>query len=188
MNYLYGWNPVAEFILDEFEELGIPVKGVVIDDRYIDDTAYPKDVNVIASSNVSFNYGDEVINCLGYKELGQRLILGERLLSLGVLRSFVSKKANVHFSSSIGVGTILLGEVVIERRCDIGRHCLFWGGSRVCHDSVLGHGVFIASGSIIGGACTVGDMCTLGFNSSMREKSNMPNRTKVGANRFWRPN
>lgn len=187
MNYLYGWNPVTEFILDEFMEQGTPVHGVVIDDEYLHSSSHPKDLKVFAASGVVFEPSDAVISCLGYKDLMQRIRVGERLLKMGVLKSFISGKAQVHPTAAIGIGTVLVGDVVIERGCHIGRHGLFWGGSRICHDSTLGSGVFLASGSVVGGGCTVGSACSLGFNSSMKQKSSMPEGTKVGANCFWNP-
>ncbi len=187
MNYLFGWNSIAEFILDEFMDLGLGIQGVVIDDFYISKISLPAGIRVIASSKVVYHRGDKVINCLGYKNLHQRILIGEYLRDLGVLASFVSKKASVHSSTHIGVGTVLVGDVVIERGCDIGKHSLFWGGSRVCHDSAIGEGVFLASGVIIGGGSKVGQACSFGFNSSMREKSSIPAGAKVGANSFWRP-
>jgi NDP-sugar pyrophosphorylase family protein len=187
MNYLYGWNPVAEFILDELMEQGSPVHGVVIDDEYLYSSPRPKHLSVFSASSIAFEQNDTVINCLGYRDLMQRIRVGERLLKIGILKSFFSRKAQIHPSVAIGVGTVLVGDVVIERGSEIGKHGLFWGGSRICHDSTLGHGVFLASGSVVGGGCTVGSACSLGFNSSMKEKSSMPDGTKVGANRFWKP-
>ena len=186
MIYLYGWNSIAEFILDEFKGLGVSVAGVVVDDAYLGELEQVKHANLMASSRIAFVSGDNVINCIGYKDLDLRIRIGERLLAQGVLRSFISIKSQVHTTTTVDFGTVLLGNVEIERCCEIGKHCLFWGGSRICHDSVIGSGVFLAAGSIIGGASTVGDMCSLGFNSSMREKTTMPERTKVGANRYWR--
>ncbi len=188
MNYLFGWNAVAEFVVDEFTSLGIPIHGILIEDSYIYRVPLKTTLPVFASSSISFKSKDKVINCLGYKNLEHRIRIGEYLLRLGVLTSFISTKAQVHPSTRIGLGTILVGDVIIEKGCEIGNHGLFWGGSRICHDSKLESGVFLASGSIIGGECNVGQVCSLGFNSSMREKSSMPNGTKVGANFFWRPN
>jgi NDP-sugar pyrophosphorylase family protein len=187
MNYLFGWNPVAEFVLDEFAASGISIHGVVMDDAYIGNTTCPNDLPIHKLSSISFKSEDSVINCLGYKDLERRIQIGELLLRLGVLKSFISRHAQVHPSTLIREGAVLVGDVVIERNCEIGKHGLLWGGSRICHDSTLQAGVFLASGSIIGGGCTVGQTCSLGFNSSMREKSYMPNGTKVGANHFWRP-
>ena len=187
MNYLYGWNPVAAFVLDELSASGIVIDGIVMDDVFIDNTPSIPDFPIYAISRISFKKEDSVINCLGYKDLKQRIRVGDFLLSLGVLKSFISKKADIHPSASIDSGAVLMGDVVIERGCEIGKHGLFWGGSRICHDSKLGPGVFLASGSIIGGHCRVGQSCSLGFNSSMKEKSSMPEGTKVGANRVWRP-
>ncbi len=187
MIYLYGWNPVAEFIHDEFMELGLSLNGVVIDPDYLHHSPRPGHLPVFAASAIVFEPIDTVINCLGYKNLSRRIKVGERLLEMGVLRSFVSQKAQVHPTVAIGAGTVLVGDVVIERGCEIGKHGLFWGGSRICHDSKLDAGVFLASGSVVGGGCTVGATCSLGFNSSMKEKSSMPEGTNVGANRFWKP-
>jgi len=187
MNYLYGWNPVAEFVQDELMELGLFLHGVVMDDEYVNHSPHPEHLTVFAASAIVFEPKDTVINCLGYKDLTRRIKVGERLLEMGVLRSYISQKAQVHRSAAIGAGTVLVGDVVIERGCEIGKHSLFWGGSRICHDSKLGAGVFLASGSVVGGGCKVGATCSLGFNSSMKEKSSMSEGTKVGANRFWKP-
>jgi hypothetical protein len=187
MNYLYGWNSVAEFVLDELTESGNFIDGIVMDDAFIKHAPYISGLNFYPISHISFTTEDSVINCLGYKDLEQRIRIGDILLGLGVLKSFISKKADIHPSARIDSGVILMGDVVIERGCKIGKHGLFWGGSRICHDSKLEPGVFLASGSIIGGGCCVGQSCSLGFNSSMKEKSSMPKGTKVGANRFWQP-
>jgi len=187
MNYLYGWNSVAEFVLDELTASGIFIDGIVMDDVFIEHGPLISGLTFYAISSISFKTEDSVINCLGYNDLEQRIRIGDILLSLGVLKSFISKKADVHHSTRIDSGVVLMGDVVIERGCEIGKHGLFWGGSRICHDSKLEPGVFLASGSIVGGHWSVGKCCSLGFNSSMKEKSSMPEGTKVGANRFWRP-
>lgn len=187
MNYLFGWNSVAEFIADELQASGAPVDGVIVDDAYIQQLTPPVGIRIIPASSIRLEPGHTVINCLGYHDLGRRIEVGEHLKSCNVLRTFVSEQARLHPSSTVGNGAILLGDVVVERSCRIGEHSLLWGGSRVCHDSVVGRGVFMAAGAIVGGICIVGDESSIGFNSSMREKSTMPARTKVGANRFWRP-
>lgn len=187
MKYLYGWNSVSEFIYDELSESGYKLDGVIVDDQYHLSSPHTECLPIISSSKVKLSSNDQVINCLGYKNLSRRVEVGELLFSVGALQGFTSKHAKVHPTSIIGPGSILLGDVTIERKATIGKHCLLWGGSRICHDSNLGHGVFMASGSIIGGGCTIGHESTFGFNSSMREKSIMPNKTTVGANRFWHP-
>jgi NDP-sugar pyrophosphorylase family protein len=187
MNFLYGWNSISEFILDEYLEQGIPVEGIVLDDLYFKNIGSVPNIRFFRRSEICLSPNDRVVNCLGYRDLRRRNELGEFLLAAGVLTEFVSRHARVHDTASIGSGSILLGDVVLERHSTIGSHCLLWGGSRVCHDSVLGDSVFLASGSIVGGLCTIGSMSSVGFNSSTREKSTMPSGTRVGANRFWRP-
>ena len=76
MNYLYGWNPVAEFIIDEFIERGTTVHGVVIDDEYLHSSPHPKHLRVFTASGIIFEQNDVVINCLGYKDLMQLIVTG----------------------------------------------------------------------------------------------------------------
>jgi hypothetical protein len=187
MNYLFGWNPVAEFVLDEFRELNVPVEAVLVDDSCFDPNLPAGGLRVMPVSAVDLQAGrDTVVNCLGYRDLDRRLEVGEFLERMGVSTAFVSRRANVAPSSVIGIGCVLLGDVVVERACVIGGHALLWGGSRVCHDSHIGKAVFMASGSVVGGFCDIGSRSAIGFNSSVKEKSSMPPGTRTGANRFWR--
>lgn len=186
MNYLFGWNPVAEFVLDEFRERNVSVEAVLVDDSFFDPNVPAGCLPVMPVSAVDLQAGrDAVINCLGYSNLDRRLQVGEFLEIRGVSTTFVSRRANVAASSVIGIGCVLLGDVVVERACVIGEHSLLWGGSRVCHDSHTGKAVFMASGSIVGGFCDIGSRSAIGFNSSVKERSLMPPGTRTGANRFW---
>jgi predicted acyltransferase (DUF342 family) len=184
MNYLFGWNPVAEFIVEELIAQGVHIDGIVIDDDYFADR--PKHIGreVYSFGKMEFGPSDTVINCLGYRNLHRRIMVGDLLSSAGVLKSFVSSEAKLYPGCMVGLGAVLLGNVIVERNSVIGEHSLLWGGARVCHDSQIGRGVFMASGAIVGGQCKVGDTCTIGFNSSVKENSHLRMGTHVGANRF----
>lgn len=184
MNYLFGWNPVAEFIVDELDALGARISGIIVDDPYF--SGRPQDIGyeVFSLGKVAFGPTDSVFNCLGYRNLVRRIEIGDYLKSAGVLKGFVSCEAKLYPGAKVGAGVVLLGNVIVERNSVIGEHCLLWGGARVCHDSRIGRGVFMASGSIVGGQCDIGDICTIGFNSSVKEKSRLRTGTQVGANRF----
>lgn len=184
MNYLYGWNPVAEFIVDEFAAVGGHIDGIVVDDSYFSGGLQHIGHDVFPLGKIAFGPRDTVLNCLGYRNLVRRIEIGDYLNSAGVLRSFVSRDAKLYPGSRVELGAVLLGDVIVERNSVIGEHCLLWGGARVCHDSRVGRGVFMASGSIVGGQCVIGDACTIGFNSSVKEKSRLRGGTRIGANRF----
>lgn len=184
MNYLFGWNPVAEFIVDELAAQGARIDGIIVDDAYLSGRPLNIGLEVFSLGKVTFSPTDSVFNCLGYRNLVRRIEVGDYLKSAGVLTSFVSREAKLYPGSKVEPGAVLLGNVIVERNSVIGEHCLLWGGARVCHDSRLGRGVFMASGAIVGGQCDIGDTCTIGFNSSVKEKSRLRTGTRVGANRF----
>lgn len=185
MIYLFGWNPVAEFIADELTALGEKVDGVVVDERYLENHQPDIGYRVYPIGAMRFNSQDIVYNCLGYRSLSRRIDIGDHLESIGVLRSFISRDSLIYPGCNIRSGTTLVGNVIIERNCVIGEHCLLWGGARICHDSRIGRGVFMAAGSIVGGQCEIGDTASIGFNSSVKEKSCLPSGVSVGANRFY---
>lgn len=186
MIYLFGWNPVAQIILDQLEDQRISVAGIIVDDAFADATDTDGMLPVIPASRIELGHSVKVINCLGYRDLVRRVAIGHWLQSTDSLISFISPEAKIHRRAVIGTGAVLLGDVVIERAAQIEPHALLWGGSRVCHDSIVGEGVFLASGSIIGGGCTIGARSTLGFNASVKQGSHLPPNTKVQANAFWK--
>lgn len=183
MIFIFGWNPVAEFIIDELSEASINIDGIIIDDDRISKRDN-YDFETIPFSKIQLNTNDTVYNCIGYRELQRRVEVGEILEKTGCLKSFISIKSSISRSAKIGNGVILLGDVVIERNSIIGSHSLLWGGSRVCHDASIGDGCFMASGSILGGFATLGSLSSIGFNTSVKEKCSVPPASKLGANRF----
>lgn len=186
MLYLFGWNSLSKVIISALNEESIEVDGVVMSDDYIsEDIKNNCEFKIYSLNSITFNKGDEVINCLGYKDLNKRKIIGEKLLGLKVLRSFISQKADVSKSAKILHGAILLGNVTIESDAIVGNHSIIWGGARVCHGAHLGDAVFMASGSIVGGNSTLGNFVKIGFNSAIRQETTVPDGTSIGACNYY---
>lgn len=185
MIYLFGNNSVAESIYDELTSSGVTVNSIVVDDEYIDINSRSSLLEVLPFSKLKLCEDDVIINCVGYSNLKLRVEIGQRFEKTGSLGTFISKSANIANTVTVAKGSVILGNATIERNVVIGKSCLIWGGARICHDSVLENGVFLAAGSIVGGGCIVGGYTSVGFNSSIKEYSVVPSETKVGANRFF---
>lgn len=189
MIYLFGNNSIAENIYDELCSLNKDVCSIIVDDEfYSEDFNHRIKLKITRYSEITFSKDDTVYNCFGYSDLRRRLKIGDRLHQLNILGTFVSLNANIASSVSLAPGTVILGNSTIERNVTVGHSCLLWGGARVCHDTVLKAGVFLASGSVVGGCCEVGEFSSVGFNSSVKEHCIVPSGTKVGANRFFNGN
>ena len=187
MLYLFGWNAISHLIIDELYDKSILINGIIMDKSFItDDIVNNCKYKIFDFNQMQFNIGDTVINCLGYKDLFRRKIVGEKLLALNVLKSHISAKADVSSSAKISDGVILLGNVTIEANAFIGSHSIIWGGARVCHDAHLGSSVFMAAGSILGGYSTIGDFGKIGFNSAIKQETIVPNNTIIGACSYYK--
>ena len=187
MLYLFGWNAISQLIIDELYEKSISIDGVIMDKNFItDDIVNNCNYKIYDFNQIQFNANDSVINCLGYKDLSRRKIVGEKLLALNVLKSYISAKADISSSARVSDGVILLGNVTIEANAFIGSHSIIWGGARVCHDAHLGSSVFMAAGSIIGGYSTIGDCGKIGFNSAIKQGITVPHNTIIGACRYYK--
>ena len=84
-------------------------------------------------------------------------------------RAFVSPSARV------GVGTVLLANVVICAAAVVGDHVMVLPNSVISHDTVVEDYCTIASGVCVSGRCVVRQGSYLGSNSSIREN------TEIGA-------
>ena len=152
----------------------------------INDVGFRDRDDVTVYEEIDFSVDDLIINCVGYKDLSARVKVGQDLRDCPArLTTFISSRAIVYPGVEVGLGSVLLGDVVIERGCAIGDHCLLWGGARVCHDATLGQGVFLAAGSIVGGFAVVGDCCALGFNAVVRDSARLPPGTRLKALNYF---
>lgn len=83
--------------------------------------------------------------------------------------------------ATIGEGSVLFAQTVVNADAKIGRGAIINTASSVDHDSVLGDFVHISPGARLAGNTHVGDFSWVGIGSCTREGSTIGNHCIVGA-------
>lgn len=172
MIYLFGANSISQAIAEELEKSGTEFL-ILIDQRYSSGVSFEASSKLVYTERVSFNIGDRLINCLGYRNLQNREAITQRYKNLGVLSSYISPDASTCKSSVISLGAVILSGASIERGATIEEGAIIWGGARVCHDALVGNHSFVAAGAIIGGYSKIPPYSKIGFNSVIEDHADL---------------
>ena len=98
------------------------------------------------------------------------------------LASYVSSKANVYDTLSLGENCLFLEDVTIQPFAKVGNDVIIWNGSHICHHSVIEDHCFIASHVVVSGGSSVGKNCFIGMNSAIRDCIKVGDHCLIGAN------
>jgi len=106
--------------------------------------------------------------CLGYKHLGLKTQLIDRLVELGRdVPCFVHPNAYVHPSVKLGAGSVIYAGCTVDRNTTIGRGVLLNIGVVVAHDGAIADGCWFGPGVTLSGHVTVGATSFLGSGSTV---------------------
>ena len=90
-------------------------------------------------------------------------------------KSVISKYA------SIGEGTIIMANVVVNSYAHIGECCILNTASTVDHDCFIDHGVHICPGVNLAGGVKIGKFTMIGIGSQLKEGINIGSNVVAGA-------
>ncbi len=117
--------------------------------------------------------------------------LGEPSLRERVARTYASK--GLHFATlvhpsavvgpacSLGEGTVLMAQAVLETHVNVGDHALLNVGCSIAHNGTLGACCSLGPGVRLAGWVTLGDRCDLGVGCCVRPRVTLGPDTRVGA-------
>jgi UDP-3-O-[3-hydroxymyristoyl] glucosamine N-acyltransferase len=88
--------------------------------------------------------------------------------------------------TSIGRGTQILANAVINSSARIGAFCIINTGAIIEHDARIGDGCHIAPGAIVLGDAKVGKFCFVGAGAIVIQGNVVPDRTFVKAGSVWK--
>jgi sugar O-acyltransferase (sialic acid O-acetyltransferase NeuD family) len=158
------------------------VRGILDDESSLHGTAVGG-VGVLGSLDMIQDHDDaQVLICAGRGIA--RSAIERRLSSFGIsdnrFAAVNDSSVRVPKSCRVGVGSILLGNVVMTADVDIGRHVVSMPNATLTHDDQLEDFVTVCAGVALGGAVHVGREAYLGMNSSVRENLTIGQRATLG--------
>jgi len=117
--------------------------------------------------------------------------LGEPSLREKVARTYASKgfdfatlthpSAIIGPACSVGEGTVLMAQAVLETHVTVGEHALLNVGCSIAHNGSLGACCSLGPGVRMAGWVTLGDRCDLGVGCCVRPRVTLGPDTRVGA-------
>ncbi|MCK4662454.1 MAG: NeuD/PglB/VioB family sugar acetyltransferase [Bacteroidales bacterium] len=119
---------------------------------------------------------------LGFiKNPHRRLTLMNKLNKWGVsFPKIISPYAYISNHSTIGDGTIIMHNALINIGVSVGSHCIINTKAIVEHNSIIGNNTHISTSSVINGDCKVGNNCFIGSNSVMKNNICIKNNIIIG--------
>jgi sugar O-acyltransferase (sialic acid O-acetyltransferase NeuD family) len=129
-------------------------------------------VRVIGASHdaVDHQHANFVV-CAGSGRARKTIV--ERLRRLGIERerfaTVVHPSVSVPTDSVVGVGSVLLANVVLTADVRLGEHVVVMPGAVLTHDDVVSDFATMCAGAVLGGGVSIGERAYLGMNSSVRE-------------------
>ncbi|NWJ39797.1 MAG: acetyltransferase [Geothrix sp.] len=82
---------------------------------------------------------------------------------------------------SVGEGSVLMAQAVLETHVKVGEHALLNVGSSIAHNGSLGACCSLGPGVRLAGWVTLGNRCDLGVGSCVRPRVTLGPDTRVGA-------
>jgi sugar O-acyltransferase (sialic acid O-acetyltransferase NeuD family) len=169
---LVAASGLAREVLAVCEAAGRSVMGVLDDDAAKAGSALGA-TSVLGPLDQVLQHPDaELLLCAGKGSVRRDLVV--RLAALGVgddrYATVVDPSVHVPRSCSLGVGSILLGGVVLTADVRVGRHVVCMPHVTLTHDDALADYVTLTAGVSLGGGVMVGEAAYIGMNASVREQ------------------
>ncbi len=127
----------------------------------------------------------EMIFAVGYKKMNTiRKNSMKAAINQGYsIANYIHPTALVQ-SSHMGVGNIILENVIIGNNSCIGDGNIFFPAANVSHDTIVGNYNFFAVSSVVSGDVIIGNQCFFGANSTIRNSVKISDATLVGAGAY----
>jgi len=168
---LVAASGLAREVLSVCEATGRAVVGVLDDNPAKAGSSFGTTTVLGSLERVRDHADAKLLVCAG-KGSGRRDLVA-RLAALGIddrrYATVVDPSVRIPGSCSVGVGTILLGGVVLTADVRVGRHVVCMPHVTLTHDDDLADYVTLTAGVSLGGGVVVGEAAYIGMNASVRE-------------------
>lgn len=183
---IFGTGGFAKQLLPVLEESDIINRCVFFDDvTPVNESYIQKTFKVLRSEAELIDYfkdvNPQVVIGVGGPE--NRKNITNKISKLGGnLHSLISISAKISsIETSIGLGTCILPEVIIEPGVKIGEGCLINLRAIITHDCKIGKYCEISPGVILLGGANIGESCFIGAGALILPKVQIGNNCIIGA-------
>ncbi|MFP3595985.1 acetyltransferase [Chryseobacterium sp. SIMBA_029] len=126
------------------------------------------------------NEFDAVLIAIGYKHLGVKKELFQKLSGKVPFHTFIHSSSYTDPSASIGQGSVIYPGCVIDQYVRIEENVLVNISCTVAHDSVIGSHSFLSPSVAIAGFVNIKEQCIIGINSTIIDNITIAAKTQIG--------
>lgn len=187
---LVGGGGHCKSVIDVAESTGYQIMGIldVAENVGKKVLGYP----IIGTDEQIADYIDkaEFIVTVGHiKDATLRIKLHDKITDAGgKLATMIASTARVSHYASIGKGTVIMHQVLVNADAAIGQGCIINTHANIEHDAKIGNYCHISTGAMVNGDCIVGDGTFLGSQSVMVNGIEITAGCVIGAGSLIRKN
>lgn len=172
--YLFGASGHAKVILDILLSNGNKIEAIIDDNPSVSTLL---DLPVIHSKDFDFSNDYQFIIAIGNNSIRKKIVAKNNFTYYNA----IDKEASVSKFASIGEGTVVMPQAVVNAEATIGKHCIINSRSVVEHDCVLEDYVHISPNASLAGNVTVGEGSHIGIGASVIQGIKIGKWATIGA-------
>ena len=159
--YLYGASGHCKVIIDSIQSSTTKVIEGVFDDNKNENDLLS--IPIIAFKDFDLHKIKELIISVGDNKTRKKLV---ESIPVNFI-SAIHKKASVSNYASIGCGTVVMSNAVINADAIIGKHCIVNSGAVIEHDCKLNDYVHISPNASLAGNVIIGEGSHIGIGATI---------------------
>ena len=166
---LIGGGGHCKSVIDVAESAGFSILGILDTAENVGNKVL--NYHIIGTDDKIVDYVDKaffLITVGQIKDPALRIKLQQKVINCGGRFAIViASSAHVSRYSSIGEGTVIMHQAVVNSDAKVGAGCIINTFANIEHDAVVGDFCHISTGAMVNGNCTVGKGTFLGSQAVM---------------------
>ena len=187
---LIGGGGHCKSVIDVAESAGYNIIGILDIPENIGKSVL--DYKVIGTDDDILQFADkaEFIITVGFiKSPAIRMRIFDKVKEAGgKLATIIASTAHVSRYASLGEGTVVMHQTVVNAGARIGENCIINTFCNIEHDALIGDQCHISTGAMVNGDCKVGKLCFIGSQSVLANGISICDDVIVGAGSLVRKN